>query len=159
MDITLTQITLLVIIFILGIVVITQRKRINKLSIKFGESHEMSIELQKAIKDEVQKTNITRLIALSQMDKEIIPLWETTNYITKENSEKWLKTIAVKASDLEREWSKSEGSEKADIALTLREVYWLWLERARSHWASGEGYQSVRKHINEMLNEFQKQKL
>ena len=130
-------------------VVLSQTRRLSRLKLKFGEHSEFEVELQMLVQQEVRRVNSIRLRELAKLDQLLIDIWERegAKLLTGKQSSDSLREISESVARLEVEWVTAEETEKVDTALALREIYWLWLHRAREHFASSTPYQEVKAHV------------
>lgn len=135
----------------------SQRERITKLILKPSlTSPEFSIELERVVKAEVNKLTRLKLKELAALDLITIPLWEKNVHLSQEEAVGWQRSIQESVGRLEAEFSVAPADQRIEIGLTLRELYWLWLERARKNYASSSKYKEVRNHVLEKLQEIRR---
>lgn len=155
--------TLLIIVQIIALVIvcsilIAQRQRISRLSVRPSLSDpEISVELYELVREEVSKFNELKLKELVKLDLVSIPLWEKNVHLQSHEAISWQEEIRQRVESLEEKLNTVEESEKIEVALALRELYWVWLKRARKNYASSQKYKLVRNHIIQRLQELNDQ--
>lgn len=152
-DLTVSVIAaLLVVVLILGVSIVAERRRISRLFVKAGTGGlEFSVELHELVQREVNKATTETLRRIVTLDQKIIEYWERESIHRYDDSEPKLRLLEENVEQIERAFSSAPETEKPHLGFVLREMYWAYLRHARDHYASSEPYQKIRNRVMEGL--------
>ncbi|SEQ55160.1 hypothetical protein [Nitrosomonas ureae] len=147
---------LVIVVLILGISLISERRRINRFIVKVdGSGLEFSVELRELVQREVNRATTETLHRIVALDKKLIEYWERESIHKHTDSESKLRLLEQNVTDLEQSFSRAAESEKPNLGFALREMYWQYLRQARSHYASSSAYQAIRARVLEGLSKLE----
>ena len=139
-----------------AVLLISQRDRIGRFALRFGENKEIEFELSELVQAEVDKAKCRSLKELVALDMKLIPLWERRGFRSPIDSKQKLEAIAAHVEAIENQLEHATTSDAIDYRSVLRELYWHWLEQAREQFASSDDYKQIRNHIMTRLQESQR---
>lgn len=143
------------VIVLLGIVV-NQRSRMKRFEAKVGLSGVgLTVELHELVKKEVARVSLASLGRLARVDRELINFWERGKLLSAEDSARRLELIKDQVAEVQKIFRSAPIEDKYQLALQLRDLYWKFLEYGRRNYASGEGYQRIRRQVLEGLKEIE----
>lgn len=99
------------------------------------------------VRREVARIALASLGRLARMDRELIRFWEGEQLLSSAQSSERLTLVEREVAELEALLRAAPSEDRYHIAVQLRELYWKLLHHARQHWASSEGYQTIRARV------------
>lgn len=146
----------LLLFLVIAGVFISERSRMKKMAATLGlNGISFSVELHELVKKEVARVSLASLGRLARVDRELIDFWERGRLLSPEDSARRIGLIESQVTEVEKKLRSAPIEDRYQLALQLRDLYWKWLEYGRQHFASSEGYQTIRGKVIAGLKEIE----